>query len=361
MTTLSSAKALWYLTRGTGVVALLLLTTSLALGILTSVRWRSARWPRFAVSGLHRNLTLLSIAFVAVHVVTTVLDGYAPIRLVDAVVPFVSQYRPLWLGLGALAFDLLLALVLTSLVRARIGYGRWRAVHWLAYASWPVALVHALGTGSDARVGFLMAAAFGSLAVVILAVLVRAALAHGGSRVVRVGAIGTALAAPVALGAWYTSGPGHAGWARRAGTPASLLSRAAAARAAAHPVLTSASAPPDSTAALRGRIRESTSPGGAVTVVISGRLNRGRAGAIRIDLRGQPVGGGVAMTASGVSFVQAGRTLYRGSVTTLEGSDLAAVVTSAGGTRAQLVCRLVIDLHAHTVGGTVTASKVPTE
>ena len=361
MTAALNARALWYLTRGTGVVALLLLTTSLALGILTSVRWRSARWPRFAVSGLHRDLTLLSIAFVAVHVSTTVLDGYAPIRLVDAVVPFVSRYRPLWLGLGALAFDLLLALAVTSLVRARIGYRRWRAVHWLAYAAWPVALVHALGTGSDARVGFLMAAAFGSLTIVALAVLARAALAQGGSGLVRVGAVAAALAAPLAIGAWYTSGPGRAGWARRAGTPASLLARAPVARTAPRATLTDANAPPDFTAALQGRIRESTSAGGAVTVVISGRLDRGRAGAIRIDLRGQPVGGGVAMTASGVSFVQAGRTLYRGSVTTLEGSDLAAVVTSAGGTHAQLVCRLVIDLQAHTVGGTVTASKVPTE
>ena len=85
-------------------------------------RWHSARWPRFPSAGLHRNLTLLAIAFVAVHVVTTVADGYAPIGSADAFIPFVSPYRPVWLGLGAVAFDLLLALVLTSLLRARIGY-----------------------------------------------------------------------------------------------------------------------------------------------------------------------------------------------------------------------------------------------
>jgi hypothetical protein len=124
------------------------------LGVLTSTRWAAPRWPRFVVSGLHRNVTLLALAFVCVHVMTTILDGYAPIGLRDAVIPFVSRYRPLWLGFGALAFDLLLAIIATSAARARIGYRTWRIVHWLAYASWPVALVHALEPAATrARVG----------------------------------------------------------------------------------------------------------------------------------------------------------------------------------------------------------------
>ena len=113
-------KALWYLTRGTGVVALILLTASVALGVLTTGRWSTPRWPRFALGGLHKHLTLLTVAFVVVHVLTTVLDGYAPVRIQDALVPFVSRYRPIWLGLGAVAFDLLLALILTSLLRRRV-------------------------------------------------------------------------------------------------------------------------------------------------------------------------------------------------------------------------------------------------
>src|SRR5439155_7225345 len=123
--------ALWYLTRASGVVSLLLLTAGLVLGILGTVRWRSDRWPRFAVVSIHRNLTLFAIAFVALHVLTTIADGYVPVGFKDAVIPFVSKYRPLWLGFGAVAFDLLLALVVTSLLRARIGYRAWRAVHWL--------------------------------------------------------------------------------------------------------------------------------------------------------------------------------------------------------------------------------------
>jgi len=182
----SGPSAYWYATRGTGVVALLLLTTGVLLGVLTSTRWSSPRWPRFVVSGLHRNLTLLALAFVVVHVVTTILDGYAPIGIRDAVVPFVSHYRPIWLGLGAVAFDLLLALIVTSLARGRIGLRSWKLVHWLAYASWPVALLHAFGTGSDARAGWFGLVALGSAAAVVLAVLWRVAAAREGPGAARV-------------------------------------------------------------------------------------------------------------------------------------------------------------------------------
>jgi predicted ferric reductase len=152
----TSPKALWYLTRGSGVVSLLLLTNVVVLGIVTSMRWATASWPRFVVEGLHRNLALLSVVFLGVHIATSVIDGYVPIRWLDAVVPFGSAYRPLWLGLGALAFDLLLAVLVTSLVRVALGYRAWRAVHWLAYACWPIALLHSIGTGSDRATGWML-------------------------------------------------------------------------------------------------------------------------------------------------------------------------------------------------------------
>ena len=103
-----------------------------------------------------------------IHIVTTVLDGFAPISLIDAVVPFLSAYRPIWLGFGALAFDLLIALTITSLVRRRLGYGAWRAIHWLAYVSWPIAVLHGLGTGSDSKQTWALVLTFAC----VLAVLV---------------------------------------------------------------------------------------------------------------------------------------------------------------------------------------------
>jgi len=144
-----TTNALWYLARGTGVMTLILFSVVVALGIAT----RSARpvfgLPRFAVVAVHRSASLLSLVFLVIHVGTMLLDPSAPLRLVDVLVPFAGPYRPFWLGLGTLAAELLVAVLVTSLLRQRIGYRVWRFVHWSAYAAWPVAVGHAVGTGTD--------------------------------------------------------------------------------------------------------------------------------------------------------------------------------------------------------------------
>ena len=165
--------AFWYLTRGTGIVALILLTGSVALGIANVRRVRLPGAPRFVTLGIHRTASLLAVVFVAVHVLTAVADGYVPLTIVDAVVPFSSAYHPLWIGLGAISLDLLLAVVLTSLLRRRIGYRAWRLVHWTAYASWPIALLHSIGTGSDAGSLWMIALILVLVGVMIAAVLAR--------------------------------------------------------------------------------------------------------------------------------------------------------------------------------------------
>jgi sulfoxide reductase heme-binding subunit YedZ len=146
----------WYLMRATGVVSLLLLTIVSALGIATVNRWRPGRVPRFVTLGLHRNVSLLAVAFLAVHVLTAVIDPDASVRAVAVVVPALSDRYGLWLGLAALAFDLVVALVVTSILRHRISPRSWRAVHWLAYLAWPVALVHGAGMGTDAGSAWLL-------------------------------------------------------------------------------------------------------------------------------------------------------------------------------------------------------------
>ena len=171
----NGSKTLWYLTRGSGAVTLVLLTVSMSLGIAGTFRWRSSLLPRFSVAALHRNLTLLAVVFLGVHVVTSVADVYAPVGFKDVFVPFTSAYRPFWLGLGALAGDLLLALIVTSLLRVRLGLRTWRWTHWFAYACWPLALFHSLGTGSDPRAGWLQALAAVSVGVVLVSIAVRLA------------------------------------------------------------------------------------------------------------------------------------------------------------------------------------------
>jgi sulfoxide reductase heme-binding subunit YedZ len=146
---LTTNGAAWYLMRASGVITLVLLTGVFVLGIATTRRWRGRTLPGFAVVSLHRSISLLAVAFLGMHVATALVDPYAAVGLAAVVVPFVAGKSALWVGLGAVSLDLTLALIATSLLRARIGLRVWRAVHWAAYLSWPVALFHSLGIGSD--------------------------------------------------------------------------------------------------------------------------------------------------------------------------------------------------------------------
>jgi methionine sulfoxide reductase heme-binding subunit len=140
---------LWYATRATGLVSLLLLTASVLLGLLTAGRFVSDRWPRFLTQGLHRNVSLLTLVFLAIHVATNVIDTFVSIPVTAVFIPFAGSYKQPWLAFGTVACGLFAALVATSLVRGFLGHRSWRRVHWLAYACWPVALVHGLGIGTD--------------------------------------------------------------------------------------------------------------------------------------------------------------------------------------------------------------------
>lgn len=213
----------WYLTRSTGAVALLLLTAAVVLGVVDVRRWSSPSWPRFVVDALHRNVALLAMVFLLLHILTSVLDSFAPISLIDAIVPFAGSYRPFWLGLGAIAFDLLLAVTITSMMRQRMGYASWRAIHWLTYASWPIALLHGFGTGSDVASMWLLILSVACLLAVLVAVIVRVADGWPENLSRRGAALGGAGAFSLFLAIWMPSGPLGSEWARRSGTPSSLL------------------------------------------------------------------------------------------------------------------------------------------
>ncbi|HEY4845305.1 MAG TPA: ferric reductase-like transmembrane domain-containing protein [Candidatus Dormibacteraeota bacterium] len=148
---------LWYATRGAGIVSLILLTGVVLLGIVSAMRWQTASWPRFLTTGFHRNLALATLIFLSLHVVTAVVDPFTALGWNAALVPFSSSYRRFWLGLGVVAIYLLLAIVLTSLLRPIFGHRAWRTVHWLSYAMWPVAVIHGIGTGTDPWFAWMLA------------------------------------------------------------------------------------------------------------------------------------------------------------------------------------------------------------
>jgi len=178
VTGITQSTALWYASRATGVVCLVLLTVVVLLGILVNRQGRLPGLPRFAVTGLHRSISLLAVAFLAIHVITAVADKFVTIQLIAAVVPFTSSYLPFQIGLGAVALDLIAALTVTSLIRARLGRRLWRGVHWLAYAAYPVAVAHSVASARDLRSGVLLALAAGCVLSVCAAACYRLAAAE---------------------------------------------------------------------------------------------------------------------------------------------------------------------------------------
>lgn len=214
---------LWYASRAGGTLTLILLTATVALGIASGGRAVPRRVGRFEIGLLHRNLSLLTLVFLAVHVVTAVLDPFVHLGWAVAVVPFGASYRPLWLGLGTAALDLLLAVLVTSALRRRLGVRRWKAVHWLAYAAWPLALFHSAGTGTDTRLPLQLWLYAGCLGAVVAAVWWRLAKAGPGRVPGRLVAAVAATAVPVVLGAFLATGPLQPGWAQRAAATTVLL------------------------------------------------------------------------------------------------------------------------------------------
>jgi predicted ferric reductase len=214
----------WYLTRASGLVALVLLTASLAIGVVIKQAWQSRFWPRFVTQDIHRNISLVAVVFLFLHIATTVVDGFAPIGWLDAVLPFHSPYRPLWLSLGAVATDILIAVTVTSLLRRHMSYRLWRGVHWSSYALWPIAVLHGLGTGSDTTNGWSQLIYIVCAVIVLLACWWRIAI--GWPADAQRGRLAAALASvvlPVVVVVWAFVGPLQPGWAHKAGTPASIL------------------------------------------------------------------------------------------------------------------------------------------
>ena len=214
----TSSTPLWYATRATGIVALVLLTISMALGLLSSVRYQRPEWPRFVTLALHRNVALVALGFTAIHVLTTVLDSFVSIPLADAFIPFISSYRPIWVGFGAIALDLMIALIITSVLRARMTLRSWRFVHWGAYLCWPVAVLHGLGTGTDTPVRWVLLLTAGCVLAVAGLTLWRLALGWQSRPIAA--AVGVAAVVLILLlgTAWLRIGPLAPGWPTRAGT-----------------------------------------------------------------------------------------------------------------------------------------------
>jgi predicted ferric reductase len=181
-----STQWLWFISRGSGLVLLVLFTAVMVIGTATRLGWAPPRWPRFVAAELHRVLALFTVALLGLHALTAITDPYVTIGWAATLLPFLSPYRTMAIGLGTLAVDLAAAVLLTSVLRHRLGLRAWRAVHWLAYLAWPAAFGHALSAGADLRTGWVAATIWSSAAAMASAVGARVAAAvatrHAGAR-----------------------------------------------------------------------------------------------------------------------------------------------------------------------------------
>ncbi len=346
--------ALWYFTRATGLVALVALTATVVLGVLASVGWTTERWPRFLSQALHRNLSLLCIVLVGVHIVTTIGDGYVPITFVDAVLPFHSPYRPIWVGLGAVAFDLLLTVLVTSALRHRIGYQSWRFVHWLAYLCWPIALFHALGSGTDTPLPSVLAVEALCGAAVAGTLIWRFTTGRTFSPGVRAGVLTGAGVVALAAVVFASLGPLKPGWAHRSGTSSALLAQLTP-HGSSSPTspsggAASSLAPPFTASVTGSQTQTGPDSRGEVQVVLSMTLEDAASTPLTVTLDGTSTGdGGVALSSGTVTI---GTTT--GVVTGLNGGTITATV---GGAHAyQLTLQLSVDQASGTVSGTASGT-----
>jgi hypothetical protein len=347
--------AFWYATRGAGATTTVLLTASVVFGITEERGWRPAGASRYGIAALHRTISMLALAMLAVHIVTTILDPFPKIGIAAAFIPFATNYRALWMGLGAVAADLLLAITITSLVRRRLGYRAWRGVHWAAYACWPVAILHGLGTGSDVKSTWMLALTAVCVAAVVVAVLARVSRAATPGPA-RIGATSAAVLCAGGLAFWLPQGPLADGWAKRAGTPAAVLN-------AFHPHVTAvrrtrkpARDPFAHTFSeqFSGPLREGTNSDGSAVVDLNLHLQGTPGGVLRIRLGGQALpGGGLSMQHSAVTLGPPGQPgRYQGKVQFLQDNFLRSEVGSADGRAVRLSVSL--NVGNGSVSGTVS-------
>lgn len=204
---LTSAPIDWYAARAAGLTAYLLLTGVVLLGLTMAGKKTFLRFPRFTVEDIHRFGGLLVGSFIALHVVTIAIDSWLPFSLQSLLVPFLSRYRPLWVGLGVAAMELLVALAITNHYRSRLRYSTWRRAHYLNFAVWGAATLHGLGSGTDRSAPWTICLYTISTSAVVAAVVWRLTRVRG--RRLRAGFVGLTAALAVLLVVGLGVGPLH--------------------------------------------------------------------------------------------------------------------------------------------------------
>lgn len=208
----------WDVARTGGIVAYILLTLSVVLGLALSMRWQRPQWPRLITNEMHTYLTLLSLVFIAVHVLAVWIDPFTRFSWRDVFIPFATSYHTVWMAAGIVGTYLMLAIWISSQLRSRIGYAWWRRLHTMTFVVYLFSTVHGLGIGTDSKQAWALTLYAGSI-LVIGALMIRRLLTPIGTRGQSHPRLAT-LTAAIVLGSllWAITGPAHAGWSALANT-----------------------------------------------------------------------------------------------------------------------------------------------
>ncbi len=336
-----NTKILWYLTRATGIVSMVFLGLIVLLGIATATKVTPKGFGKFLGPELHRRLSLTALIFLAVHIVTAVLDPFVKVGWVASLVPFASAYRPLWIGLGTIAFDLLLVVIATSVIRHRFAHGIWKRIHYLSWAIVSLVLFHAIGTGSDVQLKIVEVIYVAFIGALGLAAIFRARRGSALARPQRTMALFGVFGLPVLLFGWAVMGPLKVGWAKasqgfspfaRVASPGATLagSGGSGGSGSIQGVPASFSWPLAST--ISGTISSQVTSSGTTLVTLNGSIAN-TSDVLKIQLMGHVQGGALVLSSSsGQIGTSADPAIYTGTVAQASGSALFLSIAGPAGT-----------------------------
>ena len=358
----SNTKFLWYISRATGVIALVLLGIVLTLGILTASKSTPLGVGKFIGPDLHRRLSISTLVFLVAHIVSAILDPFVSVGLGATLIPFEAKYRPLWVGLGTVSFDLLLIIVATSVVRHKFNHGIWKKIHYLSWVVVSLVLFHALGTGSDTHIKLVEGIYVLFVLVLGGAGLYRAYSEYGLAKSQRVIAGASLVLLPIVLLGWTVNGPLKAGWAKSSAKGYSIFPTTTSAVAAG---LTSgssnsnqvASVPaielPITNGSISGTMTQTQTSSGVVVLVLRGSVANS-VDYVEVQLNGVVQEGALSLESS-TAFLgtKSSPNIYTGTVTQANGSSLAL---SLNGPKGSVSANLNVSLSGSSFSGTISVS-----
>ncbi len=354
----------WDVARAGGFTAYILMMLSVAVGLALTMHWQSPKWPRLINSELHNFLALLGTVFIGIHVLAVWVDPFTRFGWAEVFLPFVSNYRPLWMAFGIVALYLGIAVGISTWIRPFIGYKLWRGLHMLTLLAFILVTIHGIATGSDTRTwwGVLI---YGGSVLIVGSLLWQRLIKPANPQSRAHPVFATAVIIVMLVGTlWTLIGPLQPGWNATAnngqGSGGSTVLAASKGSQSSKSSQVSPFAPPF-TAQIQGTLTQSgPDSNGNVTIVINSTLSQGASGALQITLQGQPGGDDGSLNITNTHVVLGTNTqtpLYSGPLTTLNADrqwHMTAQLTGTGTASGQLNVRIDVQVNTQQqVSGTI--------